>query len=173
MGFATRLGPWLLGTIRQSSGTTAGTVRNLGTTIVSQTKKVDYTGSAFGSAATTQLAALPAGAQIIAIYVDTLVAFTGSTAANLTIGVAGTVAAYWATTDITAAGRAATTNAVLSDWAGAASAAAPDGIGIGATDVLVNAYLTPTVANVTAGTVQFTIVYAVRNSDGTSFPAST
>lgn len=173
MGFATRLGPWLVGTNRQTSGTTAGTVRNLGTTIVSQTKKVDYTTAAFGSATITQLAALPAGAQILEILVDTLVAFTGSTAANLTLGITGTVNAYWTTTDITAAGRAATTNAVLSAWAGAASSAAPDGIGIGATDVLVNAYLTPTVANVTAGTVQYTIVYAVRNSDGTSFPAST
>lgn len=168
MAFASRLGPWLLGTVRQTSGTTAGTINNMGTTIVSQTLKINYATAAFNVAATNQIAALPAGAQIIAIYPDTLVAFTGSTAANLTIGVTGTVNAYWTTTDITAAGRAATTNAVLSAWAGAASAAAPNGIGVGATDVLVNAYLTPTIANVTAGTVQYTIVYAVRASDGTS-----
>jgi hypothetical protein len=112
------------------------------------------------------IACLPAGAQILDIYVDTLVAFTGSTAANLIIGKTGTTNAFWATTDITAAGRAATTNANLTNWAGAASTAAPAGIGIGSTDVLVLATLSPTVATVTAGTVQYTIVYAVKNSNG-------
>jgi hypothetical protein len=171
MAFATHLGPWLLGTIKDSVGTTSGNVRNTGTTIVSQTKKVNFAGTTTAGTI-VQIAALPAGAQITSIHIDTLTAFTGSTAANLTVGVAGTVAAYWATTDITAAGRAATTNGVYAGWAGAASAAAPDGIGIGPLDVLVNAYLTPTVATATAGTVQFTIVYAVRNTDGTSAPFS-
>lgn len=169
MAIATRLGAWLLGTVKETTGTTAGTVRNLGPTLVSQTKKVVYDGTTTGGA-TTQIAALPAGAQIVDIKIDTLVAFTGSTAANLTLGVSGTVAAYWATTDITAIGRAAYTGAATKvvAWAGATSTAAPDGIGIGAADVLVNAYLTPTVATVTVGTVQYTIIYAVKNADGTT-----
>jgi hypothetical protein len=171
MGFSTHLGPWLLGTVKDTTATTAGNVRNTGTSIVSQTKKVNFAGTTTGGV-TTNIAVLPAGAQIINIFVDTLVAFTGSTAANMTLGVSGTVAAYWTTTDITTAGRAAATNSVLSAWAGATSAAAPDGIGIGPLDVLVNAYLTPTVATATAGTVQFTVVYAVRNTDGTSAPAA-
>jgi hypothetical protein len=112
------------------------------------------------------IACLPAGAQILDIYVDTLVAFTGSTAANLIIGKSGDTNAYWATTDITTAGRAATTNADLANWAGAATTAAPAGEGIGSTDVLVLATLSPTVATATAGTVQYTIVYAVKNSNG-------
>ena len=36
MGIATHLGPWLLGTVKDTSGTTAGTVRNIGATMVTQ-----------------------------------------------------------------------------------------------------------------------------------------
>ena len=166
MGFATHLGPWLLGTVKNTTGTTVGTVRNTGTTVVSQTFKRDYTGTTVAAPSVLTIACLPAGAQILDIYVDTLVAFTGSTAANMIIGKSGTTNAFWATTDITTAGRLATTNANLANWAGAATTAAPAGAGIGSTDVLVLATLSPTVATVTAGTVQYTIVYAVKNSDG-------
>ena len=171
MGFATHLGPWLLGTVKNTTGTTAGLVRNTGTTVVSQTFKRNYAGTTVAAPATNTIACLPAGAQILDIYVDVLVAFTGSTAANLIIGRTGATNAYWTTTDITAAGRQATTNANLANWAGAASTAAPAGIGIGPTDVLVLATLSPTAATVTAGTVQYTIVYAVKNSNGA--PAQT
>jgi len=37
MGFATHLGPWLLGTVKNTTGTTAGTIRNMGATTVNQT----------------------------------------------------------------------------------------------------------------------------------------
>ena len=166
MGFATHLGPWLLGTVKNTTGTTAGTVANTGTTVVSQTFKKVYNGTTVAAPSVTTIACLPAGAQIIDINVDVLVAFTGSTAANMIIGKSGTTNAYWTTTDITSAGRVATTNAQFANWAGAATTAAPAGSGIGATDVLVLATLSPTVATVTAGTVQYTIVYAVKNSDG-------
>jgi hypothetical protein len=81
---------------------------------------------------------------------------------------------YWATSDITAQGRLAITNAAskLANWAGAATTASPNGAGIGATDVKVVATLTPTVAAVTAGTVQYTVMYVVANSNGAQFPAS-
>jgi hypothetical protein len=173
MGFATHLGPWLLGTVRNTTGTTVGTIENLGSTIVSQTFKKNYAGQA-ASATTDTLCVLPAGAQIVDIFVDTLVAFTGSTAANLTIGDGTTANLYWATSDITAQGRLAITNAAskLANWAGAATAASPSGAGIGATDVKVVATLTPTIAAVTAGTVQYTVMYVVANSNGAQFPAS-
>ena len=173
MGFATHLGPWLLGTVKNTTGTTVGSIENLGATIVSQTFKKNYTGQA-ASATTDTLCVLPAGAQIVDIFVDTLVAFTGSTAANLTIGDGTTANLYWATSDITAQGRLAITNAAskLANWAGAATAASPNGAGIGATDVKVVATLTPTVAAVTAGTVQYTVMYVVANSNGAQFPAS-
>jgi hypothetical protein len=173
MGFATHLGPWLLGTVRNTTGTTVGSIENLGATIVSQTFKKNYAGQA-ASATTDTIGVLPAGAQIVDIFVDTLVAFTGSTAANLTIGDGTTANLYWATSDITAQGRLAITNAAskLANWAGAATAASPNGAGIGATDVKVVATLTPTVAAVTAGTVQYTVMYVVANSNGAQFPAS-
>jgi hypothetical protein len=169
MGFATHLGPWLLGTVKNTTGTTVGNVRNTGCTVSAQTFKKDYTGTTT-SGTSDVIACLPAGSQIIAIYQDTLVAFTGSTAANSQIGDGTTVNKYFTTTDLTSAGRAASTNGVLANWAGAATTAAPAGAGIGSTDVLVTATMTPTVATVTAGTVQYTIVYTVRNSDGAQAP---
>ena len=175
MGFATHLGPWLLGTVKNTTGTTAGTIQNTGTATVSQTKKVVYTGTVAAATATTTLFTLPAGAQIINIFIDTLVAFTGSTAANVVIGTSATTNLFWASSDITSQGRLANTNAAakLVNWAGAASTASPNGIGIGATDVIIQAALTPTVADVTAGTVQYTIVYAVADSTGAQSPSTT
>lgn len=173
MGFATHLGPWLLGTVRNTTGTTVGTIENLGATIVSQTFKKNYTGQA-ASATTDTICVLPAGAQIVDIKVDTLVAFTGSTAANMQLGDGTTANLYWASTDVTTQGRLAYTGAAakLANWAGATSTASPNGIGIGPTDVKVVATMTPTVAAVTAGTVQYTIMYVVANSNGAQFPAS-
>ena len=173
MGFATHLGPWLLGTVRNTTGTTVGTIENCGATMVSQTFKKNYTGQA-ASATTDTIAVLPAGAQIQFIHIDTTVAFTGSTAANVSIGDGSTAALYWASTDVTSLGRAAISNAAskLGAWCGAASTASPNGIGVGPTDVKIVATMTPTVAAVTAGTVQYTILYTVADSNGTQFPAS-
>ena len=173
MGFATHLGPWLLGTVRNTTGTTVGTIENCGATVVSQTFKKNYAGQA-ASATTDTICVLPAGAQIVDINIDTTVAFTGSTAANVSIGDGTTAALYWAATDVTAVGRAAISNAAakLGAWCGAASTASPNGIGVGPTDVKIVATMTPTVAAVTAGTVQYTIIYTVANSDGNQFPAS-
>ena len=171
MGFATHLGPWLLGTVRNTTGTTVGTIENCGATVVSQTFKKNYTGTTTAGTSDT-ICVLPAGAQIINLYQDTLVAFTGSTAANAQIGDGTTVNKYFTTTDLTTAGRAASTNGVLANWAGAASAASPNGIGIGSVDVKVVATMTPTAATVTAGTVQYTVVYVVADSSGAQFPAS-
>ena len=173
MGFATHLGPWLLGTVKNTTGTTVGTIQNTGGAVVSQTFKKNYTGQA-ASATTDTICVLPAGAQIHFIHIDTLVAFTGSTAANVTIGDGTTAALYWASTDVTSQGRAAASNAStkLAAWCGATSTAAPNGIGIGSTDVKVIATMTPTVAAVTAGTVQYTIIYTVADSSGAQAPAS-
>ena len=173
MGFATHLGPWLLGTVRNTTGTTVGTIENCGATVVSQTFKKNYAGQA-ASATTDTICVLPAGAQIVDINIGTTVAFTGSTAANVSIGDGSTAALYWASTDVTALGRAAISNAAakLGAWCGAASTASPNGIGIGSVDVKIVATMTPTIAAVTAGTVQYTIMYVVANSDGNQFPAS-
>jgi hypothetical protein len=172
MGFATHLGPWLLGTVKNTTGTTVGTLDNIGATIVSQTFKRDYTG--ITTAGTTDIVCvLPAGAQIVDIKIDTLTAFTGSTAANMTLGDGSTANLFWASTDITAQGRLAYTNAAskLVNWCGVASTASPTGIGVGPIDVKVVATLTPTVASVTAGTVQYTVMYVVADSNGLQAPA--
>lgn len=173
MGFATHLGPWLLGTVKSTTGSTVGSIENLGATIVSQTFKKNYAGQA-ASATTDTICVLPAGSQIVDIKVDTLVAFTGSTAANLQLGDGSTANLYWASTDVTTQGRLAYTGAAakLANWAGAATTASPNGAGIGATDVKVVATMTPTVAAVTVGTVQYTVMYVVANSNGAQYPAS-
>lgn len=173
MGFATHLGPWLLGTVRNTTGTTVGTIENCGATVVTQTFKKNYAGQA-ASATTDTICVLPAGAQIVDIFIDTTIAFTGSTAANVSIGDGTTAALYWAATDVTALGRAAISNAAskLGAWCGIASTASPNGIGVGPTDVKIVATMTPTVAAVTAGTVQYTIMYVVADSNGSQFPAS-
>ena len=174
MGFATHLGPWLLGTVKNTTGTTIGTIENIGAAVCSQTFKRDYTGAVFSVAAVDTICVLPAGAQIVNIFIDTLVAFTGSTAANATIGDGTTAAQFWASSDLTTQGRLVNTNAAakLVNWAGAASTASPSGIGVGPVDVKVVATLTPTVANVTAGTVQYTVVYVVADSTGAQAPTS-
>jgi hypothetical protein len=172
MGIATHLGMQLIGTVKNTTGTVAGTVRNTGATVVNQDTQYDFTGAVSGTAVVVPLGAFPAGSSIIQINIDTLTAFTGSTTANLTIGTAANNALYWASTDITAQGRASNAGAAtkLVNWCGLATTASPDGIGIGPTDVLINAYLTPTVATVTAGKVQINIIYTVNNADGTDYP---
>jgi hypothetical protein len=173
MGFATHLGPWLLGTVKNTTGTTAGTIQNTGSSVVSQTKKVVYNGAVYTADTTTTLFTLPAGAQIDSIHIDTLVAFTGSTAANMSLGITGSTALYWASTDITTQGRLANTGAAakLGNWAGAASTASPNGIGVGPTDVTIIATLRPTIADVTLGTVQYTVIYTVADSTGAQSPS--
>ena len=42
MGFATHLGPWLLGTVKNTTGTTAGSVQNMGGTVVAQTNSTSF-----------------------------------------------------------------------------------------------------------------------------------
>jgi hypothetical protein len=60
MGFATHLGPWLLGTVKNTTGTTAGLIRNTGDTIVAQTIVVGY--ADINTSLTATLGAIPAGA---------------------------------------------------------------------------------------------------------------
>ena len=77
MGFATHLGPWLLGTVKNTTGTTAGTIRNMGATIVAQT----YTASAsviLASPTAQQMFVIPAGAKILRFGLEVNVALTGA-----------------------------------------------------------------------------------------------
>ena len=62
MGLASHLGPWLLGTVKNTTGTTAGTIRNLGAAEVAQQVTLPYTALTGGG--TGNAFVLPAGASI-------------------------------------------------------------------------------------------------------------
>lgn len=121
MGFATHLGPWLLGTVKETTGTTAGTVRNTGATMVTQSVAL------VPSVAVTLM--LPAGAMIHAVQSLMTTGAVGTP--NVTVGgvIIGTLstAAGFNTLTVTAANvgtiaNVGTTDALLSYTATAASA---------------------------------------------------
>ena len=72
MGLASHFGPWRLGTVPNTTGTTAGTIRNMGATIVAQKADIAY-GTTSGTAFV-----IPAGATITGIAVYSSTAFTGT-----------------------------------------------------------------------------------------------
>jgi hypothetical protein len=76
MAIATHLGPWLLGTVKNTTGTTAGTVRNTGATMVTQTVPL-----VAGSAVTVML---PAGSLIHAV--QSLMTTGAAGTPNVTVG---------------------------------------------------------------------------------------
>jgi hypothetical protein len=147
MGFATHLGPWLLGTVKNTTGTTAGTVRNTGCTVVTQNATVSQTDSG-----TVTFGALPAGAMITGVqFITPTTAFTSGT---ISISVAGT--ALVTTQNLpTALGVASVTIATT----GGAVAN-----NVGTTDALVTYTLGTPVGSGAASTL--VITYVVRNSDG-------
>jgi hypothetical protein len=156
MGFATHLGPWLLGTVKNTTGTTAGTVRNTGCTVVAQsgvTTVADTT-------ATTEFW-IPAGSQILAIYVDITSAYGGSTGNTITVK-AGT-------TTLGQVGNATTTPLNTGRATFAISAASiDDWINTGTADLPITVtYACAGTASGGAATV--TCQYVVRNSNGGQF----
>jgi hypothetical protein len=150
MGFATHLGPWLLGTVKNTTGTTAGTIRNTGCTNVSQNATI-----AFNTTAATRVAVLPAGSMITAIKILQTTTITSASSGTVTVLVNGTAAASATITTGTAgvlnlngtAGQMAT-------WSN-----------VGSTDAI----LTFTPATLDAGAGTLVIEYTVRNSDGGQF----
>jgi len=154
MGFATHLGPWLLGTTRYTTGTTAGTVENMGCTVVAQNFTVSQTDSG-----TITAGALPAGALITGVQVITpTTAFTSGT---ISISVAGT--ALVTTQNLpTALGVASLTIATT----GGAVAN-----NVGSTDALITYTLGTPVGSGAATTL--VITYVVRGSNGAQGPTGT
>ncbi len=143
MSIASRLGPWLLGTVRESSGTA---VRNMGATIVAQQTNV-----VFGTLTGT-VAVLPAGAMITGVTVVTTTVFSAATTIALSIG--GT--AFTTTGTITSVGGVALS----------ANATTPGGwLNVGTTDATVT--YTMAGAGLTTGAATVYITYVVRNPDGT------
>lgn len=154
MGLASHFGPWRLGTVPNTTGTTAGTIRNMGATIVAQTANV-----AFGDAASSQAIVLPAGALITAMQLITTAAF--SSAATITLSIGGTAISTAST--VTNAG----TNAIA---VAATTAAAALVSNVGSTDAIVTYTVGGT--SLTTGTGVLVIAYMVRLSDGTYNPTA-
>ena len=147
MGFATHLGPWLLGTVKNTTGTTAGTVRNTGATIVAQTFDLTAAQVAAGSGT---LGYIPAGACITAVQFLTTTLFASATTLKATI--AGTDVAT--ATTITSAGTYPVT---------IAATFTPIQANVGATDAAIT--YTATGSSVT-GAVTVLVAYMVRDSSG-------
>lgn len=153
MGFATHLGPWLLGTVKNTTGTTAGTLRNTGATVVAQSGAITRT-----TTSATNVAVLPAGAQILNIYVDVTTAFNAATGNTITVATSGgttlgTVGG--ASTTPVAAGRATVTTAAPATW-----------VNVGTTDLIITAVFAGVGTAATTGAATVTIEYVVRGSDG-------
>jgi len=155
MGLASHLGPWLLGTVKNTTGSTAGTLRNMGATVVAQSVAVLYTDITAGTYAFT----IPAGSQILTASFNTTVAYatTTPTYALLVNGTAINTAAN---------GSVFTNTGIVNLLLGnnnAAGAVLCSNVGTG------DALITFTQANVTAtsGAGILTVTYVVKQSDGT------
>ena len=156
MGFATHLGPWLLGTVKNTTGTTAGTIRNMGASTVSQSKAVVYT-----DAAASQAFVFPAGALLMEVYLNqSAVTFTSGTSGTFTILINGVSAGAITITTGTAGilTISPTTQAQAALWAN-----------VGSTDAII----TYTGATLSAGSGILIAKYAVRDSDGSANPSAT
>ena len=152
MAVATHLGPWLLGTVKDTTGTTAGTIRNIGATATAQFKAVVYT----DTTAQTLLAVLPAGAAIQNVQFLVTTAY-GTATPTFTILVNGT--AISAATSTIAFGSTGITSIPLATTSPGLVA------NVGTTDAIVS--FTQAAASSTAGAGVLSIAYIVRNADGT------
>jgi hypothetical protein len=157
MGFASHLGPWLLGTVKYTTGTTAGSIQNMGSTIVAQTDRVT-----FADTTATTSAVLPAGACITAVQLvidsvvfngtsPTLTIKNGTTTIGTITPTSGTGGTYAMTATTTAADAALITN-------------------VGSTDAVITVTVSGT--SVTTGSGTLIIAYIVRGSDGAMYPTS-
>ena len=152
MGFATHFGPWLLGTVKNTTGTAAGTIQNMGNTVVNQSTNVVFgtlTGNAF---------VLPAGAQVTHVTIVTTTVFSAATTIKLSIG----------GTDFTTTGTITNVGGVNLN----ANATTPGGwLNVGATDAIVTYTMAGT--SLTTGAATVFITYAVKGSDGAAYPTAT
>ena len=160
MGFATHLGPWLLGTVKNTTGTTAGTVQNMGATHSLQTKTVAYA----DTTAQTLLASLPAGSLIQQITFLTTTAYT-TTAPTFIFYVNGTA--------INSATAPAGTTAGTTGRGGFTLGTANPSLvaNVGSSDALVTFTQANGGGGTGAGTLE--ISYIVRGSNGAMYPSST
>ena len=151
MSFSTSSGPIRAGTVRYTTGTTVGNIDNTGVVVLSQAAALGLTTSA--------PFVLPAGSQILNIFIDVTTTFT--TGATLAVGNSTTAAAYVTAITTPAVGRQALTLTAAQITALS---------NVGTTDMQVLVTMAGTTA--TAGAGFITIVYAQKTSTGAEAPAS-
>ncbi len=157
MGFAAHLGPWRLGTVKDTTGTTAATTSNMGCTVVAQSND-----TTFADTTATNMFALPAGAQILDVYLDVTEAFNAGTNNSITIKVGSTtIASVTATSANITTGRQTLTLAAPSTW-----------VNIGTADAFVTSTYAGTGTAATTGIGYVTVQYVVRGSDGAQAPTA-
>jgi hypothetical protein len=161
MGFASHLGPWLLGTNKYTTGTTSGTIQNMGATTVAQVATTTVSDTA-----ATFLFSIPAGSQILDFTVDITTAYSGTTGNTITIQTAAgsslaTVGS--ASTTPLAVGRATTA------YTGAQVATM---LNVGSTDLIVNV-IYACAGTASGGAATITCRYIVKGSNGVMYPTST
>lgn len=154
MALATHLGPWLLGTVKNTTGTTAGTVRNTGAAIVAQSFNLTTGGAALPTSGT--LGYIPAGSLITAVQILTTTLFASAETLKITIGGTDVTTA----TTITAAGTYPLT---------IAATFTPTQANVGATDAAITYTAT---GSSTSGAVTVVVAYMVRNADGSYQPTA-
>ena len=156
MGFAAHLGPWRLGTNKDTTGTTAATTSNMGCTVVAQSKA-----TTFADSTATNMFAIPAGSQILNVYLDVTEAFNAGTNNTITIKVGSTtIASVTATSANIAVGRQTLTLAATASWVNVTA------------DSFITATFTGTGTAATTGIGYVTAEYVVRGSDGAQAPTS-
>jgi len=148
MAIASRLGPWLLGTVKTTTGTAIGTVRNMGATSVGQVDQMVYS-----DPANTFSMVIPAGAIITQMQVITPVAF--SSAATIVLSVLGTAITASATITSVGASVPLVLNAAGAVWAA----------NVGSIDSTITYTISGT--TLTSGSAVLLVEYLVRNPDGT------
>jgi hypothetical protein len=154
MGIASRLGPWLIGTVKDTTGTVAGTVRNMGVTHSLQSRAVAYG----DTTAQTVLAAIPAGSYIQQVQYLITTAYT-TTNPTFTIFVNGTAVTAAITIASPAAGATGVANFALATTNPGLVA------NVGTTDAVIS--FTQTNGGGGTGAGVLNISYIVRNPDGT------
>jgi hypothetical protein len=143
---------YFTGPLEVGTAPDTNTVAGKGYGVLAQTVLIDFVAeAAAGSDNVDATLTLPANAQILAFYTDTLTAWDSVTSAGLTIGSAAGGTQYNTSVDVKSAGREAPTLT-------AAQLAAMDDIG---TNTTVHIRVAQ-VGNTTAGQARVTCLYAMK-----------
>lgn len=157
MSFASHLGPWLLGTVKNTTGTVAGKIRNMGATSVGQTDTVNY-----NDAATSTAFVIPAGAIITNISLYQTTKFTG-TAGVITLYLNGTALSSCTAISTGASGFISFTPSTEAQTALYAN--------VGSTDAIIT-YTMASSGSLAAGAGVLLAEYIMRDSNGAGNPTA-